>query len=105
MSDKVNDILADFYKTLLCKNDVVNFRDFVVAISRDGILREDFLDEMPYNHAKCTCYMAIKLGLPYFKTTLNLVAGDMLAFYEVLVLHIHKDGICICFFPNSITYE
>ena len=105
MSDKFNDILADFYKTLLSKNEEINFRDSVVTISREGVLREYFLDEMPYNHAKLTCYLAFKLGIPYFETTLNLVAGEAVASYGVLVLHIHKDGICICFFPNDITLK
>ena len=105
MSDKVNDILAGFYKALLNKNEEINFRDSVVAISRDGILREYFLDEMPYNHAKCTCYMALKLGIPYFETNLNMVAGEKVASYGIITLHIHKGGMCICFFPNSITFE
>lgn len=49
--------------------------------------------------------MALKLNMPYFETIDSLVAGNKLSGWEVLVLHIHKDGICICFFSDSITAE
>lgn len=96
-------ILDDFYNILKNSYNNRNFRDCVIVISKDGILNEEFLDERPYNHATLTCYMALKSGISYLETNNPLIAGRNLANNGVIAMQIHKDGICVCFFPDSIT--
>lgn len=79
------------------------FKDSVVVINSDGVVLEDDLDEMPYNHANLTCYMGLKLKIPYLETSFSYMAGKHLASYGALVLHTHKGGLGIVFFPNNIT--
>ena len=105
MNNNASSILNTFYKNLMTGTCDCNFKDTVVAISKNGVLEEEFLDEQPSNHATATCYVGVKLGFPYFDTSLNLVAGERIASYGIIVLQVHKDGICICFFPEYITIE
>lgn len=94
-------------------NNVIDFEKFplfyptikdgVVVITRDGKVLVDDLEEMPYNHATLTNYFAYQLGLSYSETLFPLIAGCEASNQGVLVLHIHKDGICIVYFPIWIT--
>lgn len=96
------DILENFYKALNNHN-YNKYKDSVVVISKNGILKEEDLDEKPYNHAIVTCSLAFQLNAPYFETEFPFVAGMNAARYGLVVLHIHKAGIGICFFPDSLT--
>ena len=47
--------------------------------------------------------MGLKLNIPYFETNNPIIAGNNLSSNGIIVMHVHKDGICICFFPKNIT--
>lgn len=94
-------LLDQLFENLLKNTD--KFKDSVIVINKDGLVLEDNLDEMPYNHANLTCYMGLKLKVPYLETNFSYMAGKHLASYGVLVLHLHRGGVGIVFFPSSIT--
>lgn len=95
------DILQSFYQSLDKNRTVID--DCVIAIASDGEFIEMSLSEKPYNHALLTNYMASLLKCSYFNTDFPIAAAQNLSRQGVLVLHIHRDGICLCFFPASIT--
>ena len=75
--------------------------DGVVVIDQNGVLVERYLDEMPYNHATLTNYISLLLKLSYFETDSPYLAGINLAGKNCVVLQLHKDGTCICYFPDK----
>lgn len=76
--------------------------DGVIVISSAGIVLEEYLDEMPYQHTTLTNSMAERLGLDYSKGCSTFSSGINLSEQGCIVLQLYREGTGIVYLPDIL---